>query len=105
MQLLDEYQAACGKYRTPTYNEQACVMGLLSEAGEIAAVFQKMIRGDFNPDMAATKLHKELGDVLWHVAQVAADNGWSLAEIAAGNIDKLESRLIRNQIIGSGDER
>lgn len=80
-------------------------MGLLSEAGEVAGVFQKLIRGDFPPDVAATKLHKELGDVLWHVAQICVDNGWDLSDVAKANLDKLESRKIRNVIIGAGDER
>jgi NTP pyrophosphatase (non-canonical NTP hydrolase) len=105
LENLDEYQKAIEKFRVPAYNEQACVMGLLSEAGEVAGVFQKMIRGDFSPDVAATKLHKELGDILWHVAQVAADNGWKLSDVATENYNKLESRQIRNQILGSGDNR
>lgn len=105
MEQLNDYQAATCKFRVPSYNPNACVMGLLAEAGEVAAVFQKMIRGDFPADVASTKLHKELGDIMWHVAQVAEDNGWKLADIAAENIDKLESRQIRNVILGAGDDR
>lgn len=37
-------------------------------------------------------LKKELGDVLWFVAEVATAFGWNLDEIAKMNIEKLEAR-------------
>ena len=80
-------------------------MGLLEESGEVAGVFKRLIRGDYSPDVATTKLHKELGDILWYLSQIAYDNGWKLSEIADGNIDKLEGRSIRNTILGVGDSR
>lgn len=80
-------------------------MGLIAETGEVAAVFQKLIRGDFPPDVAMTKLFKELGDVLFHITEIASDNNWTLQDVAQGNIDKLESRQIRGVILGSGDNR
>jgi NTP pyrophosphatase (non-canonical NTP hydrolase) len=51
------------------------------------------------------KVKKELGDVLWHLSQIANDNDFSLSEIAALNIAKLTDRKKRDVIIGSGDER
>lgn len=100
-----KYQQETSKFRQKTYTPEACVLGLLAEAGEVAAVFQKLIRGDYDYAQALAKLEKELGDVLWHIAQIAEDNNWELQEIARINIDKLESRLIRNKILGAGDER
>jgi NTP pyrophosphatase (non-canonical NTP hydrolase) len=102
---FNEYQKATASFRLPTYTPEACVMGLLSEGGEVAGVFQKLIRGDFEIDIAVTKLRKELGDVLFHISEIASDNGWSLEEIAEDNIEKLTSRKFRNTIIGSGDDR
>ena len=99
------YQEQTAQFRLPTYVPEACVMGLLSEAGEVAGVFQKLIRGDFPPDVAMTKLHAELGDVLWHVAEICTDNGWKLEEVMEANIEKLKSRQLRNVIMGSGSER
>ena len=64
-----------------------------------------MMRGDYPPDVAATKLHKELGDILWYLSRIAADNGWDLSDVAKANLDKLESRKIRNVIMGNGDNR
>ena len=105
MNTFNEYQEKTKEFRLSTYTPEACVMGLLSEAGEIAGVFQKLIRGDYPPDVASSKLYKEIGDNLWHLAEIASDNGWSLAEIATDNINKLESRKIRNVIMGNGDSR
>lgn len=102
---MNIYQEKIKDFRVSTYSPEACVLGLSAESGEVAAIFQKMIRGDFHPDVAATKLYKELGDVLWHIAAIASDNGWTLQEIAEANIDKLASRQLRSVILGSGDNR
>lgn len=103
--MLVNYQESIKKYRLPSYSPEAAVLGLFSETGEVAGIFQKMIRGDYSLDVATTKLHKELGDVLWHLAAVASDNNWTLEDIAQANLDKLESRQIRNVIMGAGDDR
>lgn len=103
--LLDDYQDEAGKYQLETAPPQERVMGLLEEAGEIAGIFKRYLRGDYTGDVAVSKLHKELGDVLWYLARVAADNGFKLSEIAKTNLDKLESRQIRNVILGVGDNR
>ena len=105
MEKLDDYQLAAFKFRVDGASPEERVMGLLEEAGEVAGVFKRLLRGDYSPDVATTKLHKELGDILWYLSQIAFDNGFKLSDIAATNIDKLESRLIRHQIMGSGDNR
>lgn len=105
MESMDEYQHAAFKYRSDGAGPEERVMGLLEEAGEVAGVFKRLLRGDYSPDVATTKLHKELGDILWYLSQVAYDNGFKLSEVATANIDKLESRLIRGQILGTGSER
>lgn len=47
----------------------------------------------------------ELGDVLWYVAAMARDIGWSLEDIADRNLSKLASRAQRGVLGGSGDDR
>ena len=47
----------------------------------------------------------ELGDVLWYISALADDLGVTLEEIAQANVDKLRSRMERNKIKGSGDNR
>lgn len=100
-----DYQELIKEFRLPTYNAEAAVLGLLAETGEVAGVFNRLIRGDFDPDTAASKLHLELGDVLWNIAAICNDNGWTLEEVMKSNIEKLRSRKLRNTIIGQGDNR
>jgi NTP pyrophosphatase (non-canonical NTP hydrolase) len=102
---LNEYQEKANKYVVPTSVPEERVMGLLSEAGEVAGVFQKLLRKDYDIPDAMARLYKELGDVLWYISQIAKDNDWQLEDIAKDNIDKLESRYLRNQIQGEGDFR
>ena len=81
------------------------VFGLLEEAGEVAGAFKRMERGDYDLDTFSSKLAAEMGDVLWYLSQIANDNGWSLADIANSNLEKLESRSIRGKILGAGSDR
>lgn len=105
IQTLNDYQEKAATFIVPTSNPGERVFGLLSEAGEVAGVFQKMTRGDYDAPEAMARLHKELGDVLWYVAGVAADNNWTLEDIANTNIEKLESRRLRKALLGDGDNR
>lgn len=102
---LNDYQNKAGEFQVPNAPPEERIMGLFEEAGEVAGLFKRMLRGDYSPDVVATKLHKELGDVLWYLSRIAADNGWTLQDIAETNIEKLESRKLRNAILGEGDNR
>ncbi len=82
-------------------------LGLAGEAGEVAEHAKKAIRDDggaVSPERRAA-MAKELGDVLWYVAQIATELDLDLDEIAAGNLEKLLSRQRRGVLSGSGDER
>ena len=82
-------------------------LGLVGEAGEIAEKIKKVIR-DNNYIVTEEKkqeLIKELGDVLWYMAQFATELDFSLEEVAVKNIEKLFSRKERNVLSGSGDNR
>ncbi|MCW3068345.1 MAG: hypothetical protein JWL67_970 [Solirubrobacterales bacterium] len=50
-------------------------------------------------------MSKELGDVLWYVAQIASELGLDLDQVAEANLEKLLSRQRRGVLSGSGDER
>ena len=50
-------------------------------------------------------MSKELGDVLWYVAQLASELDLSLDDIAKQNLEKLFSRQARGVLSGSGDDR
>lgn len=82
-------------------------LGLAGEAGEFADHAKKVIRddgGDVTPQRRAA-MAKELGDVLWYVAQLASELGLDLEQVAQENLDKLLSRQRRGVLSGSGDDR
>ena len=59
-------------------------LGLAGEAGEVAEHAKKAIRDDGGEvtDERRAAMTKELGDVLWYVAQLASELGLELEEIA-----------------------
>lgn len=84
-----------------------CALGLASEAGEIAGKIKKLYRdqgGVITPD-DALRLRAEIGDVLWYPAVLLNELGLLLGDAAKENVDKLESRMQRGVLGGSGDNR
>lgn len=82
-------------------------LGLCGEAGEVAEKVKKMVRDDGGVLSAERReaLSKELGDVLWYVAQLATEADLDLGDIADANLAKLLSRQQRGRLTGSGDDR
>ncbi len=82
-------------------------LGLCGEAGEVAEKIKKMVRDDGGRLSGERReaLAKELGDVLWYVAQLATEAGLDLGAIADANLRKLLSRMERGALHGSGDDR
>lgn len=82
-------------------------LGLAGESGEVAEKIKKIIRDSSGVIRAEqrTAVAKELGDVLWYVAQVATEFGLSLGDVGEANLEKLADRKARGVLGGSGDER
>jgi NTP pyrophosphatase (non-canonical NTP hydrolase) len=82
-------------------------LGLAGEAGEVAEHAKKTIRDDAGAisDERRQAMAKELGDVLWYVAQLATELELDLGEVAEANLQKLLSRQRRGVLSGSGDDR
>ena len=82
-------------------------LGLSGEAGEVAEKIKKVVRDKEGKidEKTREEIKKELGDVLWYVAQIASELNLSLDDIAQLNIEKLSSRLERGKIGGEGDNR
>lgn len=104
-----EYQQEARK--TAIYPEEFKIiytaLGLVGESGEVAEKIKKVIRdkgGKFSTE-DKTEITKELSDVLWYVANLAADLDIDLGLIAAVNLEKLRSRQERDKLKGSGDNR
>ena len=79
--------------------------GLFSEAGEVAGVYKKYLRGDYDIEQFYLKLEDELGDIMWYFVELCNFMGWSVEDIIDKNIEKLSSRKKRNVLKGSGDSR
>ena len=82
-------------------------LGLAGEAGEVADKLKKVIRdnGGILTDPVRDAVAKELGDVMWYVAVLAAELDYDLDTIAQNNLAKLASRQERGVLAGSGDNR
>lgn len=105
---LNEYQEAAAK--TAFYEKDDvpyCALGITGEAGEVADHVKKMLRDDEGHLTNDRKqaLKKELGDVLWYIARMAGKLGYTLENVAATNLSKIQDRLDRNVQHGSGDNR
>ena len=104
---FNEYQKLARS--TAVYPEEHKVvypaLGLCGEAGEVADKIKKTIRGDSSLVEVTGNIADELGDVLWYLTAIASDIGYELEEIAELNLEKLEDRMDRNVIRGSGDNR
>ena len=69
--------------------EQHALHGMTSEIGEIHSLYQKSYQGhDFDEE----HVKKELGDLLWFIAEYCTAMKWSLEEVMTENILKLKSR-------------
>ena len=69
--------------------EKHALHGMVGEIGEIHSLYQKLYQGhEFDED----HMKKELGDLLWFVAEYCTALGWSLDEVAQMNIEKLIER-------------
>ena len=77
-------------------------MGLAGETGEVLEKVKKLFR-DGTYDEANIK--KELGDVVFYWARLCKYFGFQPSDVIGSNIDKLEGRVERGTMRGSGDNR
>jgi NTP pyrophosphatase (non-canonical NTP hydrolase) len=79
----------------------------LGEAGEFQNKLKKVLRdnGGVISDEMRAGMRKELGGILWYVAQACTELDLSMGEVALENTEILASRMERGVIQGSGDDR
>jgi len=107
---FDNYQIEARKtaiYPNKDKNFIYPTLGLVGESGEVAEKIKKILRDkngkfDFESKLA---LKKELGDVLWYLSNLCDELNFSLGDVAINNLEKLNLRLSRGKISGSGDDR
>lgn len=89
----NEYQVFAAR----TINQNLCTLskekhalyGMVGEIGEIHGLYQKIYQGhEFDDEHAK----KELGDLMWFIAEYCTARGWNLDDIMEMNIDKLRKR-------------
>lgn len=119
---LNEYQEKAMKTCMPSCDNFSYMMlNLVGEVGELASKIAKMQRsgwmnfskdGDIEPQMSfaewtdfSDELMKEAGDILWQLTGLCKVMGWTLEDVAKGNLEKLASRAKRGVIDGNGDNR
>ena len=119
-----EYQVKAHDFASYGDNAMYPALGLAEEAGEVCGKIAKFIRkhGGIDPMTARYELEnkvtitddelkfrndlsKELGDVLWMVAELCTNYGLDMGEVMAENIEKLIDRKERGVIDGEGDNR
>ncbi len=82
-------------------------LGLCGESGEVSEKIKKIIRDDkgiITPEKRM-ELIRELGDVMWYVANLAFELNAELDFVATTNIEKLKKRKEENKLHGNGDNR
>lgn len=64
--------------------------GMVGEIGEIHSLYQKVYQGHGEPDRE--HVLKEVGDLIWFIAEFLTSQGFSLDDCMQTNIDKLRKR-------------
>lgn len=89
-----DYQGLAARTINPelgqTEMEDHATRGMAGEVGEIHSIYQKEYQGhplDYN------HVKKELGDLLWFIAEYCTAMNWDMGEVAQLNIDKLRARF------------
>ena len=91
---FDRYQELAARTSNPglemLLRRAVAGLGVAAEGGEVADIIKKEV-GHGHPE-DVEKIGKELGDVLWYVAEIATLYGLSMEQIAYENIRKLKAR-------------
>lgn len=91
--LANEYQKLASRTIDESMEkvqiEHHALHGMVGEIGELHSLYQKIYQGHgFDEEHAK----KELGDLLWFVAEYCTANGWDLEDVMQLNIEKLKAR-------------
>lgn len=70
--------------------EMHALHGMVGEIGELHSIYQKVYQGHFD---SPEHIQKELGDLMWFIAEYCTAMGFSLDDIMEMNISKLQARF------------
>lgn len=89
----NEYQKLAERTMNKNSSMNDCMYhalhGMVGEIGEIHSLYQKVYQGHWLDD---EHLKKELGDLLWFIAEFCTSQGWNLEDVMSLNIEKLKAR-------------
>lgn len=89
----NQYQELAARTINPTLYDYEmeihALHGMVSEIGELHGMYQKVYQ---DHEFVEEHAKKELGDLLWFIAEFCTANGWELDEIMRININKLKAR-------------
>ena len=63
--------------------------GMVGEIGELHSIYQKAFQGH---KLEKEHMEKEIGDLLWFIAEYCTALDWNLDDVMQLNIDKLKAR-------------
>ena len=89
----NEYQKLAARTIAPDMNrkdmEYHALHGMVGEIGELNSIYQKVFQGHND---TSEHYKKELGDLLWFIAEYCGAWGWKLDDVMEMNIEKLKER-------------
>lgn len=87
---FNEYQKLAARTMPTGAGYLHALHGMASEVGEIHALYQKVFQGR---EIDYEHVLKEVGDLLWFVAEFCTIHGVNMGDVAEMNIDKLKKRF------------
>ena len=70
------------------------MIGLMNEAGEVGGAYKKEIRDRVDN---TERIREELGDVLWYLQRLCDVYDINISELMVNNMDKLFSRMTKEE--------
>ena len=90
----NEYQRLASRTINPLATradqEYHALHGMVGEIGELHSIYQKLYQGHSDNE---DHYKKEVGDLLWFIAEYCTAWGWYLDDVMQLNIDKLLKRF------------
>ncbi len=89
----NEYQELAARTINPDLTNGSMAFhalhGMVGEIGEIHSLYQKVYQGH---DIDYEHLKKEIGDLLWFIAEYCTSRDWLIEDVMTLNIEKLKAR-------------
>lgn len=89
----NEYQDLAARTINPENDNDGtmhhALYGMVGEIGELHSIYQKTYQGH---ELDILHAKKELGDLLWFIAEYCTAMCWDLEDVMQMNIDKLKAR-------------